>query len=87
MIRKEWASAEAIRAEVADVPGNWLKGFAIKHPSDCRKFASTRNGSMLYRVSAVLEAIESGEAMPNAGIVKRAEAGAADAENGKAVAA
>jgi hypothetical protein len=25
--------------------------------------------------------------MPNAGIVKRAEAGAADAENGKAVAA
>jgi len=71
MIRKEWASADAIREEVADVPGNWLKGFAIAHPKDCRKFASTRNGSMLYRVQAVLDAIENGEAMPNAGIVER----------------
>lgn len=87
MIRKEWASAAAIRSEIADVPGNWLKGFAIKHPKDCRKFASTRNGSMLFRVSAVLAAIETGEAMPNAGIVERSETGDEIADKAKAVAA
>lgn len=38
-----------------------------------RKFAATRNGSMMYRVEAVLKAIEDGEAMPNAGIVDRGE--------------
>jgi hypothetical protein len=77
MVRKEWASKEAILAEVADVPENWLRGFAIKHPGDCRKFAKTRNGSMMYRVDAVLAAIESGEGMPNEGIVERDENGAA----------
>ena len=71
---KVWASSRAIRSEVADVPENWLKGFAVRHPKECRKFATTRNGSMLYRVSAVLEAIESGEEMPNAGIVDRENA-------------
>lgn len=70
-VRKEWASKDAIRTEVADVPENWLRGFALRHPKDCRKFAATRNGSMMYRVSAVLEAIENGEAMPDAGIVDR----------------
>lgn len=69
--RKEWASCEAIRQEVADVPENWLREFAVKHPGDCRKFASTRNGSMMYRVDAVLQAIEDGEGMPNAGVVER----------------
>jgi len=80
MVRKEWASANAIREEVADVPANWLRGFAVAHPNDCRKFAATRNGSMLYRVSAVLDAIERGEAMPNCGIVDRTEANT-NAEN------
>jgi len=80
MVQKTWASANAIRSEVADVPGNWLKGFAVAHPKDCRKFASTRNGSMLYRVAAVLKAIEDGEAMPNAGIVDRGD-GSADVED------
>jgi hypothetical protein len=68
MTQKIWASKDAIREEVADVPENWLRGFAIKHPLDCRKFAAARNGSMLYRVDAVLAAIEAGEAMPDAGI-------------------
>lgn len=72
-VRKEWASKDAIMSEVADVPENWLRGFAVRHPRDCRKFAATRNGSMLYRVEAVLAAIESGEAMPNEGIVERNE--------------
>lgn len=71
--RKEWASKDAIRAEVADVPENWLRVFAVAHPNDCRKFAASRNGSMLYRVDAVLAAIESGESMPGDGIVNREE--------------
>ncbi len=71
MVRKEWASKSAIFEEVADVPENWLRGFAARHPLDCRKFAATRNGSMMYRVEAVLKAIEDGESMPNAGIVDR----------------
>ena len=72
-VRKDWASKDAIMSEVADVPENWLRAFAIRHPKDCRKFAATRNGSMLYRVEAVLAAIENGEAMPNEGIVDRSE--------------
>lgn len=72
-VRKDWASKDAIMSEVADVPENWLRAFAIRHPNDCRKFAATRNGSMLYRVEAVLAAIENGEAMPNEGIVERSE--------------
>ena len=72
-VRKDWASKDAIMSEVADVPENWLRAFAIRHPKDCRKFAATRNGSMPYRVEAVLAAIENGEAMPNEGIVERSE--------------
>ena len=69
--RKDWASKDAIIQEVADVPENWLRGFALRHPTDCRKFAATRTGSMMYRVEAVLKAIEDGESMPNAGIIDR----------------
>lgn len=76
MVRKEWASKDAIMQEVADVPENWLRGFALRHPMDCRKFARSRNGSMMYRVEAVLKAIEDGEAMPDLGIVSRDESAA-----------
>lgn len=75
--RKEWASKAAIMQEVADVPENWLRAFAVRHPNDCRKFSTTRNGSMLYRVDAVLKAVEDGEGMPNEGLVERDETGAA----------
>ena len=75
--RKEWASKDAIMAEVADVPENWLRAFAVRHPADCRKFASTRNGAMMYRVDAVLQAIEDGEGMPNDGVVERDAGGVA----------
>lgn len=75
--RKEWASKDAIMSEVADVPENWLRAFAVRHPTDCRKFSKTRNGSMMYRVDAVLKAIEDGEGMPNDGVVERDENGAA----------
>ena len=77
MTRKDWASKDAILQEVADVPENWLRAFAVRHPNDCRKFAATRNGSMMYRVDAVLKAIEDGEGMPNDGIMERDENGAA----------
>lgn len=70
---KIWASKDAIQEEIADVPENWLKGFALSHPLDIRKFAAKRNGTLLYRVAAVVAAIEDGEAMPNAGIVARGE--------------
>lgn len=80
--RKEWASKDAIMSEVADVPENWLRSFAVRHPLDCRKFATTRNGSMMFRVEAVLQAIESGEGMPNDGIVERDETGAAVYQGG-----
>ena len=70
---KVWASKNSIRAEIADVPEGWLDRFAVEQPGDIRKFAATRNGSMLYRVEAVLAAIENGEAMPNEGIVERSE--------------
>lgn len=70
---KIWASKDAIQEEIADVPENWLKGFALEHPLDIRKFAAKRNGTLLYRVAAVVAAIEDGEAMPNAGIVARGE--------------
>lgn len=81
-VRKEWATKSALLAEVADVPDNWLRGFVITHPLDCRKFADSRSGKMLYRVSAVLAAIESGEAMPNDGIVRREAPGADPGEGG-----
>lgn len=77
MTRKEWASKDAIMQEVADVPENWLRAFAMRHPMDCRKFSATRNGSMMYRVDAVLKAVEDGEGMPNEGIIERDENGMA----------
>lgn len=86
MTRKDWASREAIMQEVADVPENWLRAFAVRHPTDCRKFATTRNGSMMYRVEAVLKAIEDGEGMPNAGVVERDENGAAVYQGGSGAA-
>lgn len=61
-----WASMRAIRARVADVPERWLVRFAASHPFDIRKFAAARNGTLLYRVAAVLEAIETGEGMGGA---------------------
>ena len=47
-----------IKAEIAAVPDNWLDRFAAAEPENIRKVASARNGKLLYRVSAVLDAIE-----------------------------
>ena len=57
---KVWASKVALMSEVADVPENWLAEFAANQPGDIRKFATARNGRLLYRTAAVLQAIDEG---------------------------
>lgn len=57
---KIWASKKSIREEVADVPGNWLDEFAANRPNDIRKFGDAQNSTLLYRVAAVVKAVEAG---------------------------
>lgn len=56
-----WGRAKDIQQEVAHVPSNWLIRFAVMRPDDVRKLGDEQNSSLLFRVSAVLEAIETGE--------------------------
>lgn len=56
-----WATEKALKERVADVPGNWLERFMAARPNDIRKFGTARNSRLMYRVSAVLDAIEAGE--------------------------
>lgn len=67
-----WATKKALMERVADVPENWLRAFVVRHPEHFRKFDLAKGGSAMYRVSAVLEAIETGEGMPNGGIKENA---------------
>ena len=60
-----WATANAFRERVADVPERWLYKFAANHRESIRKFAKARNGKLLFRVQDVLDAIERREEMPN----------------------
>lgn len=60
-----WARAADVREKIANVPLQWLYGFANAHPADVRKFGVYRNGTLLYRVDAVLAAIEQGEGYDN----------------------
>lgn len=57
---KIWASKKSIRAEIADVPEGWLDRFAAEQPEDIRKFGDSKNSTLNYRISAILEAIEEG---------------------------
>lgn len=56
-----WGRAEDIRAQVANVPTNWLYRFAAKRPNDVRKLGEAQGSTLLFRAAAVLEAIESNE--------------------------
>lgn len=56
-----WASMDTIISTIAEVPGNWIREFGINHPNDFRKFGDARNSKTLYRVQAVLDAIENGD--------------------------
>ena len=57
---KVWATRDSILDDVADLPRNWLAEFAARQPNDVRKFADKKSGMLVYRVQAVLEAVESG---------------------------
>lgn len=63
---KVWATMGGIIAEVAEVPENWIKSFGAHHPGDFRKFGDAKNSRTVYRVAAVLEAIENGESFREA---------------------
>lgn len=63
---KVWATMDGIIAEIAEVPENWIKSFCIKHPNDFRKFGDAKNSRTIYRVDAVLQAIENGESFREA---------------------
>ena len=56
-----WATEKALKERVADVPGNWLERFMCARPNDIRKFGTAKNSRLMFRVSAVLDAIEAGE--------------------------
>lgn len=58
---KIWASKRSLREEIADVPGNWLDEFAANRPNDIRKFGDAQNSTLLFRVSAVVDAVEAGQ--------------------------
>ena len=47
---KVWATMDGIIAEVAEVPENWIKSFAVNHPNDFRKFGDAKNSRTVYRV-------------------------------------
>lgn len=63
---KVWATMDGIIAEIAEVPENWIKSFGANHPNDFRKFGDAKNSRTVYRVQAVLDAIENGESFRDA---------------------
>lgn len=56
-----WGRAKDIQREVANVPMNWLYRFAVGRPKDIRKLGEGQGSTLLFRASAVLESVESGE--------------------------
>lgn len=70
---KVWASKRSVREGIADVPECWLDRFAVAQPGDVRKFGSARNATLVYRTSAILDAVEAGlyfEAAPVGAAIK-----------------
>lgn len=63
---KVWATMDGIIEEIAEVPENWIKSFGVHHPEDFRKFGDAKNSRTVYRVQAVLDAIENGESFRDA---------------------
>lgn len=58
---KVWASKKAIRAEVADVPWNWIDKWCLAHPMDVRRMGEAENATLMLRVEAVVKSLEEGE--------------------------
>ena len=55
---KVWATEDSVRAEIADAPEKWFDQFAVNQPDDIRKFGDATNSTLVFRVPAVLQAIE-----------------------------
>lgn len=56
-----WARKETVK-QLTGCPDKWLYGFAATHGGDVRKFGGGgKNGTLIFRVSAVLVAIEESE--------------------------
>lgn len=68
-----WESAKQIQEQVAGVPDNWLHRFAAARPNDIRKLGEHSNSTLLFRSSAVLEAVESGELKRKRNLAKAGE--------------
>lgn len=56
-----WASRRQLQERVASVPDAWLTAFMAKYPNDIRKFGSSKQSALLFRVSKVLECVENRE--------------------------
>lgn len=53
-----WARHDKMQ-DLSGVPDNFLRDFAVKNPDAVRKFGGgSRNGTLIYNVSAVLSAID-----------------------------
>lgn len=53
-----WARKQKMQ-ELTGVPDNWLYDFAAEHPQSVRKFGGgSKNGTLVFNVAAVLEAIQ-----------------------------
>lgn len=52
-----WARKQKMQ-ELTGAPDNWLYDFAAEHPESVRKFTAARNGTLVFRVSDVLDAIQ-----------------------------
>ena len=56
-----WARKSTVQ-QLTGCPDKWLYAFAAKHGEDIRKFGNGgKNGTLIFRLSAVLEAIEAME--------------------------
>ena len=55
-----WATERKIRNEVAELPEKWFDSFKTNQPADIRKLGDANNATLLFRVEAVLEAVENG---------------------------
>ena len=58
-----WASRARLAEGVADLPERWLRDFAKRQPEDVRTFDGHGDAYRVYRVAAVLEALEEGRYM------------------------
>ena len=63
-----WARKATVK-QLTGCPDKWIYGFAAKHKGDIRRFGSGgKNGTLIFRLSAVLAAIEDGFSVDDADV-------------------